>query len=132
MTSAPWLLPAMALFGPWVVRRRSRRHRCARRAKYSYGLALDVAVESNISAGGFTGISAPSPDDAWAVGDYLSPTGPRGFVEQWNGAKWNLVNPPRLPLWAMNYAFLHDSQTVAWADGYTNTPNVSLLSVAAN
>ncbi len=46
-------------------------------------------------------ISAPSPDDVWAVGDYLIRTGPTSdryetYTLHWNGTSWRVVQMPKV------------------------------------
>jgi hypothetical protein len=71
-------------------------------------------------------VSASSPTDAWAVGNYLiDPTNRRPFIQRWGGTAWNSYSAPF-------YSVLeHDllgvkviSSDNAWAVGYYEDNNV--------
>jgi hypothetical protein len=66
------------------------------------------------------GVSAVSPTDAWAVGDYIDDvTGHRDtLIVHWNGTAWSQIPSPN-PSPGMNelFAVSADSATDAWAVG---------------
>jgi hypothetical protein len=66
------------------------------------------------------GVTATSPDNAWAVGFSLGSTTYEPLIERWNGAHWSRVHSPNptgdTDLSAVSAA----SSTDAWAVGYTN------------
>jgi hypothetical protein len=70
-------------------------------------------------------VSADSPIDAWAVGDYESrDLGPQPLVEHWNGTRWTVVplphrRKPFVPVFVSGVAAL--SPTNVWIVGTNKT-----------
>jgi hypothetical protein len=90
------------------------------------GMHWSIQQDQAPAEGGqFSGISATSPDDAWAVGQ-AGPnggnTGQQTLIEHWNGMHWIRVPSPNLPgssatsLSGVTAISSHD----AWAVGYAN------------
>jgi hypothetical protein len=73
------------------------------------------------------GVAVSSPNDVWAVGLYLPPTGgSKTLVERWNGSVWSVVPSPDVANAINNYL---NAVTVAgpgdvWAVGYYYTPSL--------
>jgi hypothetical protein len=74
-----------------------------------------------------TGVTAASPRDAWAVGDYdpdFPATLDRTLIEHWNGSRWATVPSPS-PGFPDNNSGLDDvaaTSTSAWAAGGSAAP----------
>jgi hypothetical protein len=82
------------------------------------------------SSGGWNflhGVSARSPSDAWAVGDYgMHDSATQTLVVHWNGHNWSRVVSPSPGANATNDNWVSsvsaDSATDAWAVGYYTNP----------
>jgi hypothetical protein len=66
-----------------------------------------------------TGVTATSPADAWAVGDYYTATAVRSVIEHWNGKTWTAQARPQPggTTDVMLTAITATSQSNAWAVG---------------
>ncbi len=69
-------------------------------------------------------VVALSPDDAWAVGDYLSGSNIYTLVEHWNGTTWSIVPSPN-PVAGINDLLdvVWRAPNDIWAVGYTGAEN---------
>ena len=57
------------------------------------------ASRQRISDAVLTGVAAISPNDAWAVGRYGTPTAHgRELIEHWNGRVWSIAKTPSVPV----------------------------------
>jgi hypothetical protein len=65
-------------------------------------------------------VSADSPSDVWAVGNFFADSRYRTLAERWDGAKWSVVPTPnpRMFNWLNGVAAL--SPTNVWAVGFSN------------
>lgn len=66
-----------------------------------------------------TGVTATSPSDAWAVGDYYTAAAVHSVIEHWNGRNWSVQARPRPGGSAdvMLTAIAATSPSNAWAAG---------------
>jgi hypothetical protein len=66
----------------------------------------------------FNGVSGSSPSDVWAVGKFLTPSGPPStLAEHWNGAAWSVVTTPTLGLGSVLTSVSSVSASDVWAVG---------------
>jgi hypothetical protein len=84
------------------------------------GASWPVMASPNVGSGGNTlwGVTALSPEDAWAVGDVLDPAvGAHPLIEHWNGDAWTVVPSPTTGVSASPSAVAGISPTDVWAVG---------------
>ena len=79
-----------------------------------------------------TGVSAIDPNDAWAVGNYNTPTGLYlPLTEHWDGSTWQIVPSPSLSASLTALVSVSSiSATDVWAVGAYFNENAALLTLA--
>ena len=74
-----------------------------------------------------TGVTAPAPDNAWAVGS----TGSSAVVEHWDGSSWSVVSSPAFTgVFIESGAISADSATDVWAVGFKATSSTTEVNVS--
>jgi hypothetical protein len=83
-------------------------------------MQVTVPLPSGTVISGLSGVSADSPTDAWAVGNYETSSGAGGpLILHWNGTTWTQVASPAAGLFGVTAV----SPSDAWAVG-TDSVNV--------
>ncbi len=95
------------------------------------GTSWSVVPSPNLPKGSqLTGVTAPAPDNAWAVG--FAAGSPDALVEHWNDTSWSIVSSPAFAGVGISRSGISaDSSTDMWAVGLlatssTTEENVSL------
>jgi hypothetical protein len=72
----------------------------------------------------FYGVTTEGPDDAWAVGQQLSNSGPdQVLVEHWDGSTWSVVPTPTVSDGTAMLNSVTASGSNAWAVGQVDSPD---------